>query len=223
VNPIVAGVPVASGRLQLQASCREADRCVRSLALAMQRRIESCGGFDVGLACARGEIEAVWAYLSTGASLKLTAAESPFEAPPPILYALAGGHDHLVSLLWYKGADAPELPEDPARGYDALRAASQGDVHLVLRLVAAGLDVDAAYTFNWTMLMSAACGNQLEMVEVLLACGAHPGATDTSGKNAADLATLHGHHEIAETVAAGGRSPLPFASPVMCDFPMQDP
>lgn len=178
-------------------------------------------------ACARGDVEPVWACLMQcrmqpdpgfkpfganvadcdcgGAAVRAAVsllldeegrATLEMAGCTPMLLAVAGRRRPLVSLLQAAGAVAPQFSPEVLK-HDLLRAATTGDLQLVLLSLAAGLDVNAGYTFGWTLLMSAVVGNQPRVVRALLALNARAQAVDSAGKRALDLAILKGHSEVA--------------------------
>jgi len=197
LNPIVAWMPLLAGRLQLQCACRDAcysvQRCAEEMARAAHCRYPD---LKFELLCAAGEIEFIWALLvSSGSPRDQLHAYHEVGHGHPVHFALAGHHRQTIALLRSYGAEVPEVPKRTP-SHDALLAASNGDVPTVLKLLAAGLDINTTYTFGWTMLMSAAGANQVWTVEVLLTLGALPNAITNTGKRAWDLAQLSGHEDV---------------------------
>lgn len=205
ISPLLAALDVAP-RLRLQAACQDADRAVRCFARAQAELQLATGTIDVELIVARGDLEEAWALTRLCGSMSHVRSLSPsaeeVKPCPLLLYALAGKRVKMSSLLRFTGEEEVlPLPKDILRK-DALQAASTGDQRTVLQLLASGLSVNAGWTFGWTMLMSAAGGNQVRMAEVLLALGALPNVPDSAGKRAVDVATMKGHKEVLETLKA---------------------
>lgn len=198
-NPILAAAPLCGGRLKLSTTCRDADRAARHLAAGLVKLWTTSGGFDLNLACAKGDVESVWAFVVSGA-LHCSAAGPSTLHCSPVLYALAGQHKMLARLLRSKGWEYCPAARHEVLARDALHAASTGDLETVLLTLASGQQVNAGYTFGWTLLMSAAGGNQLRVVEVLLALGAKPSAVDSAGKRALDVAHQKGHVEVVRVL-----------------------
>eukprot|EP00933_Yihiella_yeosuensis_P037552 TRINITY_DN3151_c2_g1_i1.p1 TRINITY_DN3151_c2_g1~~TRINITY_DN3151_c2_g1_i1.p1 ORF type:complete len:360 (+),score=62.79 TRINITY_DN3151_c2_g1_i1:38-1117(+) len=196
-NPIVASLPLITGRLAFQAVCREANQAVQRFAKESAVRLREkmrSGRFDLELSCASGAVEDVWVWAQFQC-----ADYEPFQVAQLALFALGGHQRRLYRLLHSREPpNAPPLLDPGIERTDALNAASRGDIRTVLMLLASGLNVNSGYTFGWTLLMSAVTGNQPRMVEVLLACGAKPESVDSSGKRAVDLARLHDRTEICD-------------------------
>jgi ankyrin repeat protein len=89
------------------------------------------------------------------------------------------------------------------------RAAFDGDVHLVWRLLAAGAAVDARSTHpggctGATPLHLAVAAGSREVVDLLLSVGAHPGATDDAGYTAIHLAAERGDLPVVRLLLRAG-------------------
>ena len=78
----------------------------------------------------------------------------------------------------------------------------QGDLESLRSALSRGLfDINAVDNFNWTLLMSAAHAGHMTIVRCLLDLGADCNHyTDRKGNNAADLARIGGHPNIAELI-----------------------
>jgi hypothetical protein len=196
INPIVASSLVKE-RLQLQATCQEACRCVQRFSEETSRLAQTRPEFVPELVSAEGDIELIWACVVASEALRIRFCHTGINGSscPPVLFAFAGRHRHLVRLLRAHGAEVPEMPKKIPSD-DALQAASHGNVATVLRLLSCGLNINGGYTFGWTMLMSAAGADQEWMVKVLLALGANVHTVDSVGKYARDVAERSGHSRI---------------------------
>ena len=84
-------------------------------------------------------------------------------------------------------------------------AASSGDVETVKRCVKAGLDPSVTSgTLQWTPLHEAASNGHEEVIEVLLAAGAHVNACTSMGTTALHMAAKKGHATIARMLIQKG-------------------
>jgi ankyrin repeat protein len=99
--------------------------------------------------------------------------ENP-SAPPPLVLALAKGHDEVAEILISAGADVRRA--DPGRGMAALHlAAMHGKGRLVQLLIDRGADLEA--TFGQPPLTALALAyrmGQRDVVHLLLQAGASP-------------------------------------------------
>ena len=79
------------------------------------------------------------------------------------------------------------------------RFAQEGNLECIESALTSGqFDVNMVDNFNWTLLMSASHAGHMNIVQFLLGFGAQWEAiADRSGNNAADLARITGHHDIA--------------------------
>jgi ankyrin repeat protein len=108
------------------------------------------------------------------------------------------------------GASTPTAASaslDTARSSDvtgALRAAAQsGNVPRLKALLAHHIDIDARDPWGRTALMLAVRGDRKEAVEVLLAAGADPNATDAGGTTPLEAAA-GAQPEIAAALRRAG-------------------
>ena len=85
------------------------------------------------------------------------------------------------------------------------RAAADGDLDAVKRLVGEGVSVDAANQRGFSPLHMAAWNAHLEVVKYLVSQGADVGVTDADGETALDYAS-HDWHELHADVASYLRS-----------------
>ncbi len=92
----------------------------------------------------------------------------------------------------------PSEREETDLTFHLIRAASQGDVTEISRLVALGLDLGVADYDGRTALHLAACEGMGEVVDYLLSRGVDVEPVDRWGQRPADDALRHGHEEIAQ-------------------------
>lgn len=115
----------------------------------------------------------------------------------------------ILSMLFRKGEPpARELtPEQRAslvtdQGLSALMvAAADGDLPLVISLIAGGHDVNEISNIGTTALMYAARNNRRGCVDALLAAGADPSVKTKSGSTAHSFAEAAGSGETLELLA----------------------
>lgn len=86
------------------------------------------------------------------------------------------------------------------------RAAAEGDVAEIRRLLAGGAPVDRVESAppRWTPLMTAASHGHVEAVRVLLDAGANPNIEDLDGFTAVTLAGRGAHWDVVELLAERG-------------------
>jgi len=187
LNPIICALPLEHGRLQMQMCCYEARAAVSAWSAAAVTRLAS-GNLDLRdlqFMCSQADIDSIWLCLHFGKrqSLPWHVAPSPLDPAAlnrirlatsllldadgvatlqsdgntPALFALAGHRTTLASLLQSAGATMPQVPRNILAS-DLLQAAAHGDLKTVLLVLAAGRDINAGYTFGWTLLMSAVSG-----------------------------------------------------------------
>lgn len=95
----------------------------------------------------------------------------------------------------------PELPaETDLPPADIIEAAQRGEDEMVLAMIDAGADVNAADDGGRTPLMLAAAGGHVDTVFALLNSGADPAARDNARRSARDYA-LARNDEAGQTVA----------------------
>jgi len=122
---------------------------------------------------------------------------SPNRLPASALFLL---------LLGAPVAAPPALAEtDP--GAALRQAASEGDRVEVDRLLASGVEVDAASASGGTALMYAAYGNHAELVAALLAAGADADRGDRFGDPAIHWASYGGAAAAVDALLAAGADP----------------
>jgi ankyrin repeat protein len=120
----------------------------------------------------------------------------------PLGLAAFFGHEDAVALLLERGAEASSASRNPMR-VTALHAATAArSLPIVRRLLAAGIDVNAAQQQDYTALHEAVMSNQPALVELLLANGADPGARAADGKTPLSMARDSGSPELVALFAS---------------------
>lgn len=118
---------------------------------------------------------------------------------PPLLVAAERGDISALDALLSNRAAQPDI-RDACRWTPLMKAALNGHLEVVKRLVAAGAAIDAEDSGGYTAMMLAASNNHAEVVDYLLAQGAHVDHQEsTQGVTALIWAAKLGHRE---TVAA---------------------
>ena len=84
-------------------------------------------------------------------------------------------------------------PVDRMRKSAAVYAAGQGRAAVLLALLESGLDVNATYEHDLTLLMWAAGQGHADVARLLLARGARPEMRDDRGLTASEIARMAGH------------------------------
>jgi hypothetical protein len=112
------------------------------------------------------------------------------------------------------GCDVGNEPTKIKRSADMLAAINDGDTQAIKAYLDAGGDPNGAYSGvyaeesrlakNWTYLMSAASGGQLDIVNLLIAAGANVNAVSEFGRTPLSLAAYEGHADIARALIAAG-------------------
>jgi ankyrin repeat protein len=96
-------------------------------------------------------------------------------------------------------------PLDRMRKSAAVYAAGQGHAAALLPLLDAGLDVNATYEHELTLLMWAAGQGHRDVARLLLARGARPEMRDDRGLTAAEIARMAGHEGAAPVADSGSQ------------------
>ncbi|PWU15918.1 MAG: hypothetical protein C5B50_14510 [Verrucomicrobia bacterium] len=135
------------------------------------------------VAAQEGCVETVKTLLEAGARAPVKGRLSPLEA------ASAEGHDEIVKLL-LKGEASAKGATKFAKGAPAalVNAAFFGKTAVVRSLLKAGADPNQANEDQFTPLMAAVRGENLELVHIFLNAGAEVNATNDEGLTALDLA-----------------------------------
>ena len=143
------------------------------------------------LAAARGDLRAVEILLAHGADPNEITRIDDMETPLEV--AAAAGHPHIVDRL---------KPLTTRLDWD--RAAKEGDIRTLDRMLKAGYDIDKSDGYSQTALMRAAHSGQRDTVEWLIAQGAELDHAAKFGLSALMLAVLAGHPQIARLLAKAG-------------------
>lgn len=104
--------------------------------------------------------------------------------------------------------DGGDVPRQPLSVSMLLTSSQNGDMAILRRSLASGLDVDSRDRFGWSALMCAACSGHGEVVSHLLDNGANTELKALDGKTASSIATAAGHLVIVKTISdfKSGRS-----------------
>ncbi|MGF1463302.1 MAG: glutaminase, partial [Maricaulaceae bacterium] len=89
---------------------------------------------------------------------------------------------------------------DSDAAFALIRAASQGDIREIARMVAYGADLNCCDYDGRTPLHLAAAEGRKDAVAYLLARGVRPNAVDRWGARPYDDAVRHGHPDLADTL-----------------------
>lgn len=112
------------------------------------------------------------------------------EGMTPLMLAALHGEDGVVAALLAEGAAAHAL--DDAGNSVLWYACVGGAPATILRLIAAGVDIDHANDDDITCLMQAASSGRVEVMRLLLSCGASEALYAPDGRNALDMAADRG-------------------------------
>merc|ERR1711959_693730 len=82
-----------------------------------------------------------------------------------------------------------------------------GDIARVQELLADGYGVNDADEFGWTPLHRAVENGGVELLQLLLKCGADPDAVTPADSTAFHIAALHSHIEMAEALIEADETP----------------
>lgn len=125
---------------------------------------------------------------------------------PNLLISLAAAGD-TESLFYFLEAKKSEFHiGDLTYGTSLLiEAVAHGHTQLAQRLIEAGALVNQADQRGYTPLMAAAQGGMASIVSMLISRGAETGRVNLEGKNALELARLHGHSEIVRLIQKASR------------------
>lgn len=142
-------------------------------------------------------------WLLLGLSLVITACQ-PIAAPPAVTTPV------LVATATLPDPTPTHNPErEQAMNAELIRAAEQGDTPTVLRLLAAGADINSQDGAGRTPVMAATHGNQVETVRALIEAGADINLQDNRQDNPYLYAGAEGLLEILKlTIAAGADTRL---------------
>jgi ankyrin repeat protein len=148
--------------------------------------------------------DAVAVELFLAAGMRPNAKEEKSYGEPPIVVAAKEGYPHIIRILLEKGAD-------PNARHWSLKAAichaaSAGDIDTVRLLVDKGATIDGSRCEK-TILLGAACKNQLELLQLLLDNRADPNAVDNSSSTALQTAARCGSTEAVCLLLDRGADP----------------
>jgi uncharacterized protein len=116
----------------------------------------------------------------------------------PLHLAAAFGTPETVALLIERGAAVGAISQNPQRNQPLHAALALGrNVESVRLLLAHGADPNAVQAGGFTPLFSAATANRKDLVELLIAHGAHAHHRSDLDKTAADFARERGHADLA--------------------------
>lgn len=101
--------------------------------------------------------------------------------------AVIGGSDEVVRLFLKRGAD-PNAALDEKKTPPLLLAANRGYTDICQTLIDAGAQVNGVDKWGATALAAAAVNGRTETLKLLLACGADPTLSDSSGTNPLEFA-----------------------------------
>ena len=156
----------------------------------------------------RNQTQAALLLLDRGA-----AADMPGRSgATPLAAAAFNANDAIVTALLAHHAD-PRTPDRTGKP-PIVYAAARASVPIVDRLLAAGIDVNARYANDLTVLMwasghadDASDADGVALVRDLLDRGAHVDDADNRGRSALMIAAERGHAEIAKLLLAHGAEP----------------
>jgi ankyrin repeat protein len=117
----------------------------------------------------------------------------------PLHLAAGFGTPAAVDMLLQHGAQVDAVSRNPQRNQALHAALALGrDPESVRVLLAHGADPNATQVGGFTPLFSAATGNRLDLVEMLIESGARAQHRSDLGKTAAEFARERGHAELAD-------------------------
>jgi ankyrin repeat protein len=96
------------------------------------------------------------------------------------------------------GADPEAVADNEIRVRPLHSALAGRSVGVVSMLLAAGVDIDVTQQRGFTPLMAAAMIGDVELTDLLLACGADSRRVSDDGRTAADVAQAAGHDMLVE-------------------------
>ena len=190
---------------------------------APMKKESNNGITELMLAASRGDAASVEALVEAGEDLD---AQDVF-GNTALMYAASAGRTAVAELLVSAGADmgarnrnkltARELADrkghaEVVRLFDhaeLCRAAQDGKVQEVTRLVYEGADVNRQLQNGWTALMIAALHDRPEVVSFLLGSGADPTVETSTGWTALMMANRKGHAEVERLLREWGAEAAP--------------
>ena len=169
---------------------------LRHGAAASVNAVSPAGGSALSRACSAGNLPLLHMLISHGATVNL-----PAPATPPLLLALDGGHEKVVSALLLLGANARAVD---AAGRQALLVAVRGGHGKAARaLLESGADARASDGAG-SALAAAARKGCAEAVRVLLQHGADGLEVSTGDGTPLLVAAREGHLEAVRALLEGG-------------------
>lgn len=119
----------------------------------------------------------------------------------PLHLAAFFGRADVAAALLERGADVNVLSTNQMRNTPLHAAVAGRKYELVKLLLNENADVNATQTGGWTALHGASQNGDRDIVEVLLAKGAHRHAQADNNQTPLDLALGKGHHEVASVLS----------------------
>jgi ankyrin repeat protein len=153
----------------------------------------AAGTLDFADAAAVDDVAQVRGYLAAG----VAADQRTGDGFTPLQLAAYFGAPAAAAALIHAGADVNAIAENPLRIQPLHAATSGGHTDLAILLIDAGAEVGGKQRHGWTPLHSAAANGNAVLVDRLIAAGADGQATNDDGRTSADVATEHGHEDIA--------------------------
>lgn len=153
---------------------------------------------DLFEAAASGRLDRIEEIIHADSSVVNSFAPDGFT---PLALAAFFGHPTVVDFLLTAGADPNLAARNPMRVAPLHSAAAHLRPYvsftIARQLLIHGAAADALQEGGWTALHQAAAAGNAELVDLLLACGADPGARNAGGKTPIDVAIEKNHQEVA--------------------------
>lgn len=118
-----------------------------------------------------------------------------FSGETALMLACRKGNPKIVQLLLT--AKANPLLKDGQGKAPIIHAVETGSTEVIRPLLESGAKLDAKYLGSTPLMISCLIGN-LDMVKILIDCGANPAEKDTKGKHPIAHARAKGHHAIVD-------------------------
>lgn len=119
----------------------------------------------------------------------------------PLGLAAFFGHPSTVRLLLDRGANVHSAARNPMKVQPLHAAVAGRNIEAVAAILDRGADPNARQQVGYTPLMGAASANREDIAKLLLARGADPSMVSEDGKTAEQIATEHGHQDLAGHLA----------------------